>query len=156
MDSWNTRKKQRVDYMLSQCLTYMSSEESGDEDDTNLHRRKLPWLKSKYQRALRCLDNAHYNSLPATSKLKLRKRKDGDEPSDRSPPENAPAYLLVDTSTPSLDDSTLSLESLTEDWTLDITIMCCFLCKLIVFCVNKFVSCFSDSNKNLLLITIIN
>jgi hypothetical protein len=56
---------ERVKYILSKGLQYMSSEESGEDEDGKpfYFRKSLPWLKQRYRKSLRRLDSMHYNSL---------------------------------------------------------------------------------------------
>lgn len=62
---WSTVRKERVKYILTKGLSYVSSEDSGeDEEGKPLYfRRSLPWMKQKYRKSLRRLDNLYYNSL---------------------------------------------------------------------------------------------
>ena len=89
---WSAQRKERIKFVLSKGLEYVSSEESGD-DDKILYRRPLMWLKKKYHKSLRHLDNIHYNSLSGKGKQMYRFREDG-ELSSRPPPLDAPRYLL--------------------------------------------------------------
>lgn len=92
--------------MLSKGLDYVSSEDSGD-DDQKIYRRPLPWLKNKYHKSLRQLDRFHYSSLSPRAKLMYRSREDG-EPSAREPPDDVPEYLLPCMPTLDLNSSTNS------------------------------------------------
>lgn len=62
---WSSQRKERIEYILSKGLTYISSEESGDDEDGKpiYFRRPLEWLGKKYRKSLRSLDNLYYNSL---------------------------------------------------------------------------------------------
>lgn len=99
--------------MLSEGLSYISSEESGEEEDGRpvYIRRPLTLLKPKYHKSLRRLDTLYYESLAPKSKQMYRKRCDG-EPSNRAHPMNAPRYLLVEAADPDdLDSSITSSET---------------------------------------------
>ena len=92
--AWSKSRIEHVNYMLQQGIAYMSSEESGsDEDDVTLQRKPLPWLKTKYRTCLRKLDALHYKSLSQKSKTMCRKRVEGIQ-STRCQPDNCPAYLI--------------------------------------------------------------
>ena len=78
--------------MLKQGIAYMSSEESGsEEDDISLQRKPLTWLKQKSHNYLWQLDDPRYKLLKPKSKTMYRKRIDGVL-STCCPPENCPAY----------------------------------------------------------------
>ena len=96
--SWTQGRREAVQYMLSKQCTYMSSEESGEDDESKvLIRRPLTWLKSKYQRSLRELDQLSYKSLSSKGKQMYMKRIVG-EPSCRPQPEGIPPQLLAEDS----------------------------------------------------------
>ena len=104
---WSVTRKERIKFLLGEGLPYMSSEESGEEDERPVYfRRPLMWLKPKYRKSLHHLDKLHYQGLSAKSKQMYRVRSDGDA-SQRSPPSNVPSYLLVDDGD-DLDSSTVS------------------------------------------------
>lgn len=87
---------------------YVSSEESGEEEDRPVYlRRPLTWLKPKYRKSLRHLDKIHYQSLSAKSKQVYRIRCDGVA-SQRSPPAGVPTYLLVEDDDDDLNSSIAS------------------------------------------------
>lgn len=71
----------------------MSSEES-DSEGVILHKRPLPWLKSKYSNSLHLLDTLYFRSLSKKSKGMVRQREDG-EPSERPAPLSPLPYALV-------------------------------------------------------------
>ena len=100
--NWSSQRKERIKYILSKGLDYVSSEDSGDDEKT-ISRRLLRWLKPKYHKSLRQLDKIDMNSLSPRAKRMYRKRIDG-EPA-REPPSDAPEYVL---SSVDLNSSTAS------------------------------------------------
>ena len=105
---WSSARKDRIKFILGEGLAYISSEDSGEEDERPVYiRRQLAWLKPKYRKSLRHLDKLHYQSLSAKSRQMCRVRCDGD-PSQRSPPPGTQSYLLVGDDDVDLDSSVLS------------------------------------------------
>ena len=90
--TWFAIRKKRIAFMLKQGVTYISSDESGDEGDTSLHSRPIPWLRKKY---LVKLDKMYFSGLSVKSKRLLKSRVQG-RPSNRPIPTDAPSYLLRD------------------------------------------------------------
>ena len=115
---WSSTRKDRVKFILGEGLPYVSSEESGEEDDRPVYfRRPLTWLKPKYRKSLHYLDKLRYQSLSAKSKQIYRIRCDGDA-SQRSPPAGIPTYLLVKDN----NELNSSIASNGTEWYCDITI----------------------------------
>ena len=68
--NWSTTRKERIKYILNKGgLSYVSSEDSGEDEDGKpiYFRRPLNWLNRKYRKSLHRLDKLHYDSL--SSKL---------------------------------------------------------------------------------------
>ena len=108
--NWSSARKERVKLILSKGLPYVSSEESDNDGDFPLYRRRpLSWLRSKYSRSLRQLDDMHFKSLSPRSRQMYRKRTDGEQ-SQRLPPSDAPPFLLNQ-----VDDMDTSLSSALAD-----------------------------------------
>ena len=83
-------EKRTYKLILSKGVEYVSSEESGDDDDKTLYRRPFTWIKKK---SLRHLDRLHYNSLSTKGKQMYSSRQDG-EPSTKLQPSDAPDFLI--------------------------------------------------------------
>ena len=96
-DHWSTRRKNHVEYMLSKGICYISSEESDMDSDgkKTLRRKSLPWLKKKYAKSFRQLDDLHYSNLSMKSKHMMYTRIDSPERSVRKHPQDIPKPLLV-------------------------------------------------------------
>ena len=75
----------------------MSSEESdtGSDERRILCRKTLPWLRKKYRKSLRKLDDLHYETLSTKSKHMIYVRVNSSDKSDRPHPQDIPKYLLV-------------------------------------------------------------
>ena len=75
----------------------MSSEDSdtGTDGQRTLRRKSLPWLKRKYRKSLRELDQLHYDTLSVKSKQMLYSRVNSISTSEREYPQDIPEYLLV-------------------------------------------------------------
>jgi len=93
--TWSAIRKKRIAFMLKQGVTYISSDESGDEGDTSLHSRPIPWLRKKYHSSFVKLDKMYFSGLSVKSKRLLKSRVQG-RPSNRPIPTDAPSYLLKD------------------------------------------------------------
>ena len=91
--NWSSARKERVKLILSKGLPYVSSEESDNDGDFPLYRRPLSWLRNKYSRSLRQIDDMHFKSLSPRSRQMYRKRTDGEQ-SQRLLPTDAPPFLL--------------------------------------------------------------
>ena len=83
--------------MLSKGVCYISSEESDTDSDgrKTLRRKSLPWLKKKYAKSFRQLDDLHYSNLSTKSKHMTYTRIDSPETSVRKHPQDIPKHLLV-------------------------------------------------------------
>ena len=93
---WSIQRRERVKFLLTQGIQYMSSEDSvSDAEDENLYRKPLVWLKKKYRKSLHDLDHLYYNQLSRKAKLMMRKRKDGVY-SNRLKPDSAPDDIIDD------------------------------------------------------------
>ena len=57
------KKKNRIEYMLSKGVCYTSSEKSDTHSDgrKTLRQNSLPWLKKKYAKSFRQLDEQFVN-----------------------------------------------------------------------------------------------
>lgn len=75
----------------------MSSEESdtGTDGRKTLCKKSLPWLKRKYRKSLRELDQLHHANLSFKSKQMLYSRVNSAATSEREHPQDIPEYLLV-------------------------------------------------------------
>ena len=78
-------------------MAYISSEESATDSDGKkvLHRKSLPWLRKKYRKSLRELDDMHYNNLSTKSKNMTYTRMTSRDKSVRKQPDDIPGYLLT-------------------------------------------------------------
>ena len=92
--SWSSAHKERVKLILSKGLAYVSSEESDNDGVLPVYqRRPLPWLRNKYRRSLRQLDEMHFKSLSPRSRQMYRERMDGAS-SERQPSSDVRPFLL--------------------------------------------------------------
>ena len=104
---WSEQRKEHVKLILSKGVEYVSSEESGDDDDKTLYRHPFTWMKRKYHKSLRQLDRLHYSSLSTKGKQMYRRRQDR-EPSTKLQPSDASDFLISTNSTKSCCDDELN------------------------------------------------
>ena len=95
-------RKKCIEYMLSKEIRYISSEESDTDNDGRkiLHQKSLPcilciWLRQKYAKSFRQLDNLHYNNLSTKSKCMTYTQIYSPDRSVRQHPQDILKHLLV-------------------------------------------------------------